>query len=228
MSSLDELRRQLGELTSAERLEIYNHLRKEIQIHPLEVQWNVKAELILEAIKRASDLTQRGIRGIVAEATFALEIVPHLKTWTDITPPGDNAFDSKLQDSIGAVRVQIKMQRLKRGRPMLAKEGYRHLPDDMYVVETQKTRAGKDAGGENTRPYRFGEFDILAVCMHPSTGEWTDFVYTVANWLKPDRNNPVWLLKFQPVSKVENEDWTSSFEKVVEWYRSDIKKTIRG
>lgn len=40
----------------------------------------------------------------------------------------------------------------------------------MYVVETPRTRGGKDlTSGEDTRPYRYGEFDILAVSMHPST-----------------------------------------------------------
>ena len=31
--------------------------------------------------------------------------------------------------------------------------------------------------GLATRPYRFGEFDILAVSMHPSTNDWNRFMY---------------------------------------------------
>jgi hypothetical protein len=48
----------------------------------------------------------------------------------------------------------------------------------MYAVEVQKTRSGEKKG-QKTRPYRFGDFDILAVNLHPTTGDWKRFVYTV-------------------------------------------------
>lgn len=228
MSNLEEIERLLRDCNPSGRLEIFRALREEFSIHPLENQWNTKAEVILEAISRASDLTQRGIRGIIAEAVFAVDIVPGLGHWKDITPSGDLPYDCLLEDDLGQVRVQIKMQRLKAGRPMYANQGYRFLPADMYVVETQKTRGGTDASGADTRPYRFGEFDILGVCLHPSTNRWTDFVFTVADWLIPDRTEPTNMLKFQPVSPVENEDWTANFEACVKWFRSDAKKTIAG
>ena len=64
----------------------------------------------------------------------------------------------------------------------------------MYVVETQKTREGTDRKtGEKTRPYRFGEFDILAVAMQPATGQWDRFFYTIADWLLPDPKNAAFL-----------------------------------
>jgi hypothetical protein len=75
-------------------------------------------------------------------------------------------------------------------------------------------------------PYRFGEFDVLAVALHPSTNNWSDFVYTVANWLIPDPKLPHCMLKFQPVSATENDDWTKDFLKCVEWFRSGQKKQI--
>ena len=109
---------------------------------------------------------------------------------------------------------------------MLASEGYRSLSSDMYVVETQRTRGGKDpTSGEDTRPYRYGEFDILAVSMHPSTNRWEDFLYTVTDWLLPGSiSNRI--LKFQPVSKTVNDDWTTDFEEVIRWWRSGQKKNI--
>ena len=56
----------------------------------------------------------------------------------------------------------------------------RHYPQDMYVVEVQKTRGGFDPQtNEDTRPYRFGEFDILAVITHPSTHDWNRFLFTL-------------------------------------------------
>ena len=51
---------------------------------------------------------------------------------------------------------------------MMATEAYKRLSGELYVVETQKTRAGTDNDGADTRPYRFGDFDILAVNMEPA------------------------------------------------------------
>jgi hypothetical protein len=98
----------------------------------------------------------------------------------------------------------------------------------MYVVETQKTRAGtKKDTGASTRPYRYGEFDVLAVSLYPSTKRWDAFMYTVASWLVPDSKDETLIFKYQPVANLPNEDWTDDFEKAVTWLRSGAKKTVR-
>jgi hypothetical protein len=217
----------ISEFSETEQRYIFDYLRKKFPIHPIEGKLDVSAEVILEAIDRASDLTLRGIRGIIAEAAFKQGIVNRLVGWSDITPPGDGAYDFLLADEKGQVRIQVKMQRLKAHQPMSAKAAYRFLSDDKYVVETQRTRGGKDkASGKDTRPYRFGEFDILAVCMHPSCGRWNNFLYTVANWLIPRPDDLNLLLKFQPVAKTPNDDWTDNSLTCIEWFRSAKKKTI--
>lgn len=228
--SVEEIKRLLQSCSLDERYQVFRYLRQEFPIHPLEAKLNAQAEIILEAISRASDLTLRGVRGIIAEAAFAVDVIEKLKDqgWEDITTPGDHPYDFLLRDGHGAVRVQVKMQRLKSQRPMMAHEGYRTLPTDMYVVETQRTRAGKDpATGGDTRPYAFGEFDILAVSMHPSTNDWNRFMYTVASWLLP-RDQSDLLLKFQPVPRSPNNDWTDDFITCVQWFRSGIIKRIRS
>jgi len=145
----------------------------------------------------------------------------------DITPDGDAAYDFKIQDSSGEVSVQVKMQRQKDHRPMTANEGYRCLSEKYSVVETQRTRGGIDKKtGKDTRPYQFGEFDILAVSMAPSTGDWDQFRYTVGNWLIPRKEDANLLLKFQPVSLKKNEFWTDDICQCIEWFRSNIKKII--
>ncbi len=112
---------------------------------------------------------------------------------------------------------------------MLASEGYRFLSNSMYVVETQRTRGGKDARtGEDTRPYRFGEFDILAVSMEPSTRRWDSFLFTVGKWLLPRPDDHRLILKFQPVPNEPNDYWTSDFEQSVVWFRSGVHNTIGG
>lgn len=216
----------LPQCTAKQRRDIFNLLRHEFPIHPIEQKLNATAEVICEAIHRASDLTLRGVRGVIAEASFEVSVVKALPGWTNATPSGDHPYDFLLRDKAGDVRVQIKMQRQKEHEPMTANQAYRYLPKDLFVVETQRTRGGTDKTGASTRPYRFGEFDILGVSMHPSCNEWDRFLYTVERWLVPNPDRPTELLKFQPVPKTANEFWTNSFGTAVQWFRSGRKARI--
>ena len=227
MNEVAEIKRLLGACTEDQRREIFHHLRREFPIHPLETKLNTQAEVILEAISRASDLTLRAIRGVIAEVAFRLNVISGLKNWTEEPRAGDFPYDFMLRDGVGPVRVQVKMQRLKAHKPMLANDGYNYLPSGMYVVETQRTRGGKDARtGEDTRPYHFGEFDVLAVSMHPSTADWSVFMYTLCDWLLPRPEDPNLLLKFQPVATSPNDVWTDQFETCITWFRSGARRKI--
>lgn len=228
MTEVEEITQLLDRCTDEQCREILQHIRRRVPIHAIEEKLNTQAEVILEAIDRAPDLTLRGVRGIIAEAAFAVEVAGNLEDWRDVTPTGELPFDLLLEDALGQVRVQVKMQRRVGGRPMMAREASKLLSPDMFVVETQRTRGGIDrVTGEDTRPYRFGDFDVLAVSMHPSTNDWNSFMYTVGDWLLPRTNNSRLLMKFQPVSPISNEDWTSDFLTCVSWLRSGIVKRIR-
>jgi hypothetical protein len=227
--NVDQIKALLDKCSEEQRREIFQYLRIHFSIHPIEDKLNCSAEIILEAIARASDLTLRGIRGIIAEASFKYEVLDKLKGWKDVTSDGNEAFDFKIKDSKGSVTIQVKMQRQKEHKPMMANKALKILPEGRYVVETQRTRGGKDLRtGENTRPYRFGEFDIIAVSMHPSTNSWNSFRYTVADWLLPMPTNKKLLLKFQPVSIEPDEDWTDDLLTCIKWLRSGNRKTIGG
>jgi hypothetical protein len=122
----------------------------------------------------------------------------------------------------------VKLQRSKENRPMTANEGNKAFSKEQFVVETQKTRGGIDTTtNEDTRPYKFGEFDILAVSMQPSTNQWSSFMYTVSNWLLPMKGGDSRMSKFQPVSPNVNEDWTNDFEVCVKWFRARQDKKIK-
>ena len=201
MTKKDEVIQLLDACTEEERLEVFQYLRKTIPIHAIEAKLNTQAEVILEAIDRAGDLTLRGIRGIIAEAAFLVDVLGKLEGWKDVTPPGDAAYDFLIEDALGRISIQVKMQRKERGEPKVKK--------GKYVVETQRTRGGKDsATGFATRPYRFDEFDILAVSMHPSTNDWNTFMYSVGSWLRPRPLASELLEVFQPIPQTANEDWT--------------------
>jgi len=214
----DEILELLEECSSEERREIFNHLRKEFPIHPLEADLNTQAEVILEAMARSSDLTMRGIRGIIAEAVFLVDILQKLDGWKILVIEGDAPYDFLIEDSAGPVRIQVKMQHRTKGVPLIRA--------GKFVVETQRTRTGRDANRGATRPYRFGEFDILAVSLHPSTNEWSNFIYTVGSWLRPRANDSSLLEVFQPIPDNPNEDWTDSLERSIAWLRSGTKRTI--
>lgn len=231
MTPLEQAFALIERLTQPERETLLRHLRAKLPLHPMEERLKASAETVLDAIGRASPLTIRGIEGIIAEASFAMEVLPALEGWTPLDAPEEAAYDFRLADTSEPVRLQVKMQRRRNHLPWMASEAMkstRKWPKDFYVVEVQRTRGGEAGEGVATRPYRFGEFDLLAVSLGAAKGRWRDFIYTVANWLLPDPADKTQILKYQPVSPVTNEDWTTDFNEAVKWFRSGKVKTIAG
>lgn len=220
--SVQQIKHLIDACSEAQCAEILQHLRRRVNIHPLEAQLNCKAEIILEAMARASDLTLRGVRGIITEVAFKDQVVDHLAGWTDITPPGDLAFDFLLADTAAttAVSIQVKMQRRQNGAVLTNRQGTK------WAAETQRTRNGTTREGEATRPYRFGEFDILAVSLQPSTNDWSRFLYTVGRWLVPRPRDRSLIKVLQPVSMTPDDDWTDDLETCIQWHLSGRTKTI--
>lgn len=229
---VERIKRLLARHDDIERRELLRQLRDQYPIHPLEAKLDAPAEIILEAIDRSGDLTVRMIRGVIAEAAFDAYVVQKLAGWQSLEFSGDQAFDFLLkEENHEPIKVQVKLQRSAQNQPLISGESPRNdrLLPGMYIVETQRTRSGKNKQtGESTRPYRFGEFDILAVAMFPSTHRWDVFRYTVADWLLPKLGNPSALETLQPMSTEPNDDWTDDFETCVAWLREGKKKTVRG
>jgi hypothetical protein len=233
VATADELTALVLSLPEHERTQVFEALRKSLPRHPMEVRLKADSRTLLEAIARANDFTIRGIEGIIAEAVFALDVLPNLTGWVEIATPSDAAYDFLLRQEGRSkdIRLQVKMQRRKKHAPWMANEVLkksRKWPETSYIVEVQRTRGGKGALGRKTRPYRFGEFDLLAVSLGASTGYWGDFTYTVADWLLPDDDDPEAMLKFQPVDAVESDDWTRTFQQAVLWLDSAVRRTILG
>jgi len=215
----EEIRKLLAKCSDEQRRHIFEGLRAAIPIHSFEARMNAKAEVILEALDRAGDLTLRGIRGIIGEATFVREIVPSLTGWEDLTPPGDLPYDAALKDDVSTVKVQVKMQRRAKGVAWLRKGS--------AVVEVQRTRTGK-RDGEDTRPYHFGEFHILAVCMEPSHARWNSFHYIPERWLNPRSGNAALIEIMQPVALEPDAIWTNDFHEAVRRLRSAQPRPTAG
>ena len=206
-----------------ERRSILAYLRERLHLHPLEQEWSTTAEAILTAIARSSDLTLRGIRGILAEATFEKSVLPEMEHagWSAAKILGDQSYDFLIERAGRQVKIQVKLQRKERGAPKEYAARSRadlNCPEGtMYVVEVQKTRSG-NRQGRATRPYRYGDFDILAVNLHPATTDWKRFVFTVGNWLLPRKAEPNLIEIFQPVPVVPDDSWTDNLNVCIEWF----------
>ena len=232
----------LDKCSDAEKMAVLQHLRQMLPVrrfiaasrgkHSLEEEWGVSAETILDAIARSPDLTLRGIRGIIAEAIFERFVVPTVPDWRQVASETELPYDFLLRHQSKPdvqARVQVKLQRLEKHVPKLASRSMlktlKAEAKTLYVVEVQKTRMGK-SNGEDTRPYRFGDFDILAVCMHPSTGDWQRFSYTLASWLLPRQEDRRLIQIMQPVASEADECWTDNLRVCLDWYLSGVKKRL--
>ena len=90
----------LTSCSEKERRALLEYLRKRLPRHPLEEKWDIDAETILTAIYRSTDLTQRGMRGILAEAVFERDILPSVEKlgWHVLpVPVGDLPYDFLLE-----------------------------------------------------------------------------------------------------------------------------------
>lgn len=233
--SLEAISKLIDECTEEDRRALKSYLRRLVP-HPLEREWGIDADTILSAISRSSDLTKRGVRGIIAEAVFVDEVIPTVAVsgWQAVAFDGDHPYDALLKKGELVARIQVKLQRLEEGAPKLYYPKH-YERGSLFVVEVQKTRTGEKTTKQslpgtgttviatglvtmNTRPYRFGEFDILAVNMHPSCGSWRNFRYTVASWLLPRPSNAELIEVFQPVASIPNHVWTDDLGTCLRWY----------
>lgn len=213
----------LKRCTPEEEREVFLGLRKRHTIHELETLMGASAETILEALHRASELTRWMLRGVIADAAFRTNVVPRLADhgWEDDTPEGNFAFDYRLRDRLGPITVQVKLQRSNRfGVPVVASGEPYDMGEQVHVVETQKTRTGNE-GGAKTRPYKYGEFDVLAVSMQPYTKRWDTFKFTLGRWLLAEGESNQEIAKKQPVAMKPSEFWTEDFNEAASWFHSE-------
>jgi hypothetical protein len=220
----DEVCNLIERATTKEREIILGYLRGRLPLHPLEEKWNTTADIILTSIARSTDLTLRGVRGIIAEAIFEKSILPAIENsgWKAAKIVGDQTYDFLIERNANQVRIQVKLQRSERGAPKVyntrSTGKLTSRPEGtIYVVEVQKTRGGNRAG-EATRPYRFGDFDILAVNLHPATGDWKRFAFTVGSWLLPRAADANMIEIMQPVTATPDKFWTDDLNRCIGWF----------
>lgn len=218
---IDKAKQLLSTLPESDQRAVLDWLRESFPVHPLEAKWGAPAEVILEAIDRASDLSHRGVLGLIAEASFKVNVIDSLEGWTSHQVQGDAAYDFLITRGEEQFRIQVKRQRMERRVPKVFPRS-----SGLFVAETQRTRSGIGSTGESTRPYRFGEFDILAVSMQPSTDDWASFRFAPQSWLLPRPLDPRLLRVMQPVSLTPNHDWSASLLECIERTRSGVHRQV--
>jgi hypothetical protein len=237
--NIESVKNFVDQCSEEDRQALFQFLRARIPRHPLEEKWEIDAETILTAIFRSPDLTQRGVRGILAEAVFERDVLPGISGlgWSAMsTLENDRPYDFLLGMGDLRATIQVKLQRTEQGQPKRYQPN--RFTQELYVVEVQKTRSGRKrqrkrakksrAGDESTRPYRFRDFDILAVNMQPTTRNWRDFRYTLTKWLIPRRSNARLIEIFQPVSLAPNEVWTDRLEQCLQWFLGGEQRNMRN
>ena len=99
-------------------------------------------------------------------------------------------------------------------------------PPSKHFREVTATLEAADIVTVQTRPYRFGDFDILAVNMHPSSGDWKSFRYTVASWLLPRASDKSLVEIFQPVAAIPDNVWADDLTTCLDWFESGEKRAV--
>jgi hypothetical protein len=234
---IESVKRLVDDLTASELQSLAAYLRPRLPKHALEEKWGISYELILDAIHRSQDIVQRGVRGVVAEAVFEAKTLPSVRGWHSVPFVGDLPYDFKIQRDSDRreIRIQVKLQRTQGGRPLTRA----FFGPETFIVEVQKTRSGTRRWQEGaasprsaptaspkTRPYQFGDFDILAVNMQPATRDWTRFMYTVGLWLMPRTSDRKLIEIMQPVSGNRSQVWTDDIEECIQWFLSGKKELI--
>lgn len=167
--------------------------------HPLERDLNASASDILSAI-------QKGFRAIVdvkgklAEFFFNKQLeglrrarVIEEFTWSD----KDGQPDFFVRFRGRQLRIECKNIR--------SKELFKTPP--AYKVELQKTRNSKD--GTNTRGYKHGEFELLAVCLFNHTGKW-EYLYVCTKRLERRGDQREFLKIMQKVPFTATGPWKAT------------------
>ena len=190
---------------------------KENLTHPLEAEYGLTADELLDAIQSRFRL-KVALEGAVAEV--------HLKRKIEALRAGGAVNDFEEHDLNGhpdfTASPRGAMPELKIECKNVRNDEYRTRATLVaYKVEVQKTRAAR--ADPSSRYYDVGYFDILAVCLGKKTGNWSDFLFVKADDLARHSQHPEKLAVMQRVPLPNADDLTP-------WYRTlqEVLSAIAG
>lgn len=198
---------------------------REILPHPLEDEYNLTADELLDMINGRFRL-KVALAGAVAEVQCEKRLVALRETGVislyehhDI----DDYPDFTIFPSEEGPELKVEVKNVRN-----YKAGYRKDGEIIaYMVELQKTRRGAD---ESSRFYAVDRFDIVAVCLGKKTGNYEDFLFARATDLRRHDRFPDKLAAMHrlPLPGTLSED--SLKTEANPWYESleDLLKVMRG
>ena len=173
--------------------------------HALELKYGLTAQELLDAIDKRFRL-KVALEGAVAEVHFERKLrIASREGWLTSYEAHDvdGMHDYTIVTLTGmAIRVEVKTIR-NGARPQ---------------VELQKTRAAK--GDPSSRYYDRDHFDVVAVCVGRSTGDWSQFRYALVWELPSHRNHPSKLQIMHRIPEGEETEprWFSRFQDIIDAY----------
>lgn len=173
--------------------------------HALELKYGLTAQELLDAIDRRFRL-KVALEGAVAEVHFERKLrIASREGW--LTSYEGHDMDGIHDFTVVALSgktIRVEVKTIRNGpKPQ---------------VELQKTRAAK--GDPSSRYYERNQFDVVAVCVGRSTGDWSQFRYALVRELPSHRNHPNKIQVMHPIPDGEGTipRWFSRFQDVIDAY----------
>ncbi len=173
--------------------------------HALELKYGLTAQELLDAIDKRFRL-KVALEGAVAEVHFERKVriaskEGWLYSYEDHDVDGMHDFTVV---TLSEVPIRVEVKTIRKGvKPQ---------------VELQKTRAAK--GDPSSRYYDRHHFDVVAVCVGRSTGDWSKFRYALVRELPSHRNYPNKLQVMHSIPESEKSEprWFSRFQDIIDAY----------
>jgi len=173
--------------------------------HALELKYGLTAQELLDAIDRRFRL-KVALEGAVAEVHFERKIrIASREGWlTSYEGHDTDGMHDFTVVTLSGSSIRVEVKTIRNGpKPQ---------------VELQKTRAAK--GDPSSRYYDRDHFDVVAVCVGRSTGDWSQFRYALVRELPSHRNHPhkIQVMHQIPEREETTPRWFSRFQDVIDAY----------
>ncbi len=173
--------------------------------HALELKYGLTAQELLDAIDKRFRL-KVALEGAVAEVHFERKLrIASREGWlTSYEGHDTDGMHDFTVVTLSGISIRVEVKTIRNGpKPQ---------------VELQKTRAAK--GNPSSRYYDRDHFDVVAVCVGRSTGDWSQFRYALVGELPGHRNHPYKIQVMHPIPDGEETTprWFSRFQDVIDAY----------
>lgn len=173
--------------------------------HSLELKYGLTAQELLDAIDKRFRL-KVALEGAVAEVHFERKLrIASREGWlTGYESHDVDGMPDFTIVTLSSMEIRVEVKTIRNGaKPQ---------------VELQKTRAAK--GDPSSRYYDRDHFDVVAVCVGRSTGDWSQFRYALVRELPSHRNHSDKLQVMHPIPAGEETAprWFSRFQDIIDAY----------